>query len=321
MSESTYAPRLFVHARRPEWGVAVIAEDRAIHRTYLFQDGQLRTFSKRFLHHFRPAQKPEDVTQRVARTLGAQVEQKIEAPAERRAERASFEEQCRAFRHFFPKGFADPAYVKRLRHGPRRRKSHADPGVADARRLLHRDRCEAHLAAGDPAGVYRDAMAVVDQVHFCTARNKSILRRLTPDRRAIFGTALTGLLHAVEAPYFDRFARFMVAFEGLVKGPSWTAVTLFSGLMHPQRHAIVHARTFELQARAIAPTLLFERTPSAGIYERLQALADETRLALESHGFEPRDLIDVHHFINLSLRPKALKWLDQPEKARRRQAA
>lgn len=326
MSESSYAPRLFVHARRPDWGVAVIAQDRAVRRSYLFQDGRLRTFSKRFLHMFRPANKPADVARRVARTLNAQVEAKIESTPERRAQRASFEEQCRAFRHFYPQGFADPAYVKRFRGNPkRRRKSHADAAIADARRILHRDATQAHLDADNPIGIYLDAMKVVDAVHFCTKRNKTILKKLSPERREIFGRAMHGLLHDLDEPYFNRFARFMVAFEGLEKMPSWTAVSLFSGLMHPQRHAVVHARTFDLQARAIAPTLLFEREPSAGIYDRLQDLAEETRVTLESHGFEPHDLIDVHHFIKLSLRPKSLKLIDQPDalrkKAKKKKAA
>lgn len=319
MSESTYAPRLFVHDRRPDWGVAVIAQDRAVKRSYLFQDGQLRTFSKRFLHLFRPANKPADVARRVARTLGAQVEQKVESSPKEREARASFEQQCRAFRHFYPQGFYDPAYMKRFRTNPkRRRKSHADAGVADARRLLARDRTQAMLDADNPIGIYEAAMKVVDAVHFCTKRNKTILKKLTPERREIFGRALHGLLHHEDEPYFNRFARFMVAFEGLAKLPSWTAVTLFTGLMHPQRHAVVHARTFDLQARAIAPSLLFEREPSAGIYDRLQDLAEEVRMTLESHGFQPRDLIDVHHFIKLSLRPKSLKWIDQPDKLKAR---
>ena len=314
MSEPTFAPRLFVHATRPDWGVAVIAEDRTVRRSYLFQDGRLRTFRKSFLHMFRPANKPADVARRVARALGAQIEDKIESSPERRAARASFEEQCKAFRHFFPDGFQDAGYIKRLRENPtRRRKSHADAAIADARRLLHVDRTQAHLDAGDPVAIYQDALKLIEATQFITTRNKNIFKKLNDERRAIFGEALHGVAHDVDEPYFNRFARLMVAFEGLEKQPSWTLVSLFAGLLFPQRHAIVHARTFDLQARAIAPTLLFEKTPSAGIYDRLQDLAADVRMRLESHGFQPRDMIDVHHFIKLSLRPKSLKWLDQPK--------
>lgn len=313
MSESTYAPRLFVHARRPDWGVAVIAEDRTVRRSYLFQDGRLRTFRKSFLHMFQPANKPADVARRVARALGAQIEDKIESSPERRAARASFEEQCNAFRHFYPKGFQDPAYIKKFRHAKRRRKSHADAAVADARRLLSIERTQGHLDAGNPIGIYKDAQKIIDAAQFITTRNKNVFKKLDDERRAIFGEALHGLAHDVDEPYFNRFARLMVAFEGLEKQPSWTLVSLFAGLLFPQRHAIVHARTFDLQARAISPTLLFEKTPSAGIYDRLQDLAADVRMRLESHGFQPQDMIDVHHFIKLSLRPKSLKWLDQSE--------
>lgn len=313
MSDSNFAPRLFVHASRPDWGVAVIAEDRTVRRSYLFQDGVLRTFRKSFLHMFRPANKPADVARRVARALGAQIEDKIESSPQRREARASFEDQCQAFRHFFPDGFQDAGYISKLRNNPkRRRKSHADAAVADARRLFHIDRTQAFLDAGNAIGIYKDALKLIEATQFITARNKGIFKKLNDVRRAIFGEALHGLAHNVDEPYFDRFARLMVAFEGLEKQPSWTLASLFAGLLFPQRHAIVHARTFDLQARAIAPTLLFEKTPSAGIYDRLQDLAADVRMRLESHGFQPRDMIDVHHFIKLSLRPKSLKWLDQP---------
>jgi hypothetical protein len=64
-------PTLFRHARRPEWGLAILESETTTHRRFQFQDGQLRTFRRGFYELLEPVDRPLDESLRITEKLEA----------------------------------------------------------------------------------------------------------------------------------------------------------------------------------------------------------------------------------------------------------
>ncbi|MCA9547020.1 MAG: hypothetical protein KC613_21610, partial [Myxococcales bacterium] len=137
--------QLYVHSRRPEWGLAREAGEQAGKVRFVFQDGHERAFHRRFAHLMVPADKPADVVQKVAEDLDQRSGGVTVAERHDRDDIPTFEEQVAVFKHLYPAGFADPAYIEAVRggDGTRRRKKHRDPAVADAAARLSPEAFEA----------------------------------------------------------------------------------------------------------------------------------------------------------------------------------
>ncbi|MCB9553158.1 MAG: hypothetical protein R3F65_28955 [bacterium] len=308
-------PTLYIHQKRPEWGLAIRAQSGEKQR-YLFQDGRMRAFPEAFDHLMKPADKPFDVAARVADQLTAQLEgHGFGNPAPvARAERVPFDDQLKVFAELFPGGFTDPDYVRQVRHGDKRRKRHRDPAIEDARRLLSAERLDAIIAA-DGEGLVAAIDAILDRTSLCSARDRRALAALPADRHGDLAAALRDLLHG-EGAYFDRFTRFMAALDVDAEvRVTWPLATVLPALVHPEQHVAIKPSVFRKQAEWMAPRLAFTAVPNAGLYERFRRMAVAVREQLEAAGHAPRDLFDVHDFIWSTLRPKALRTLDDEEPA------
>ncbi|MCB9553181.1 MAG: hypothetical protein H6705_15140 [Myxococcales bacterium] len=310
-------PTLYVHRKRPEWGLAIRAHDGEQKQRYLFQDGRLRAFPEQFCHFMEPADKPFDVAERVARQLAAQLEgHGFENPAPVAPDaRVPFDDQLKVFAELFPGGFTDPDYVRQVRHADKRRKRHRDPAVADARALLSAERLDALIAAGDGEAALQAVSEVLDRTSVCSARDRRVLDVLPAERRLDFAVALRDLLHG-EGAYFDRFTRFIAVVDADPEvRMTWPLATVLPALVHPGEHVVIKQSVFRKQAQWMAPRLSCGKVPNAGLYERLRRMAIAVREKLEAAGHRPRDLFDVYDFIWSTLRPKALQILvdDEPE--------
>lgn len=312
MEHAEGLPTLYIHSKRPEWGLAIMARSGREKQRFLFQDGRMRAFPDQFSHLMEPADKPFDVAERVARQLSSQLDgHTFDNPAPvARDERVPFDDQIKVFAELFPGGFYDDEYVKQIRTADKRRKRHRDPAIVEARRLLAADRLDAMIAAGDHDGVLATANEVLDHTSVCSKRDRRVLDELPESKRADFAVALRDLLHG-EASYFDRFTRFMAVIDEQEDiRVTWPLATVLPALVHPEEHVAVKPSVFRKQAQWMAPRLAYNKVPNAGLYERFRRMAVAVKDKLEAAGHKPRDLFDIYDFIWSTLRPKALKTLE-----------
>lgn len=314
MHDAGSLPTLYVHTKKPEWGLAIIARDGRDKRRFLFQDGQTRAFPLRFSHFMQPANKPADVTERVARLLSEQLDGVpwTPTPAARRKARVPFESQIAVFKLQYAGGFADPNYIKQVRGAEKRRKRHRDPAIEDANELLSAERLDAHIEAGEFATVVELAREVLNRTSLCSTRDRQTLRDLPEDRFEAYAQSLRDLLHS-EAPLFDRFTRYMASLDGTPGGaPTWPLVTSLLALADPKNHVVVKPSVFRKQAELIEPNLSYNALPNAGLYTRFQEIAQDVFNRLHAADMQPRDLFDIYEFIWMTLRPKALEMMNLP---------
>jgi hypothetical protein len=62
--EGTDHLTLYQHVKRPDWGLAIAVAELDDRRTYLFDDGRLRTFMHEYVHLMSESEPPEDVAER-----------------------------------------------------------------------------------------------------------------------------------------------------------------------------------------------------------------------------------------------------------------
>jgi len=316
MDHAEGLPTLYIHSKRPEWGLAIIARAGRQKNRYLFQDGRMRAFPAKFCHFMTPADKPLDVATRVAAQLSSQLDgHSFENPpvskAPPRADRVTLDDQLKIFLKLYPGGFFDHDYIKTVRGFEKRRKRHREPSIEDARSTLSFDRLQAMIEADDYIGVMAAVRAVIDATSLCSTRDKSVLDDLPNDMLADFAVTVRDLLHD-EALFFDRFTRLMAVLDHDRSGRvTWPLATVLPALIRPDKHVVVKPSVFRKQAEWMAPRLPYNKLPNAGLYERFRTMAESVGQKLVEAGHPPRDMFDVYDFIWSTLRPKALKLLDE----------
>ena len=309
---------LFVHSRRPEWGVAMMTREADGRRTYQFQDGSLRKFKQGFYHLFNPVEKSPAVTE----TLVEDLEHKYSASLDQQRLAAktdtppvmSFEEQLTVFHALYPGGFEDASYIEDWRgaEGARRRKRFLDPAIEQAQRLLTEKRLSRLLETGQYTKVHGAMVRVFSKTGLVSpSKTVKPLKAMDPAHHQRLAEALYDLLYG-EEHYIDRFREYVLALDagGTVK-VSWPMATALSALVQPERHVCVRRSAFRLQARSLAPETVLKRVPTPKGYRRARKLARRTFDKLEREGMKPRDLLDVRVFIWETLRPKGRTMLEE----------
>jgi len=315
-SPETDEPRtggLYRHKLRPEWGMAVLATETADRREYLFDDGQLRVFKEGFFALFEPVVDEgftataiaEELTRAAEATGAARKGPKLQVVY-------PFETQVEIFKKLYPEGFAGEAWQKGRRGLPdqKRLKRHRDAAVADAQARLAPD----VISAMCDEERYSDVIATLVDVLGKTdlASNAAVTRIGKMEQEAVGPVArATRELIAGEADYGTRFTRFVAALYAACNSrPTWRLATALPALVFPEEHVCVQKAAFLKQAASIAPELSYTRDPRRKAYANFQVVALRTRDLLADAGLKPKDLVDVHDFAWLTLRPAAAKLLD-----------
>lgn len=300
---------LYRHSKRPQWGLAILAGETPSKKRYLFQDGQTRVFPANFAHLMEPVDKPLDVAARVATELTAQLGGSTAPKASKVADRVSFAEQLAIFEHLFPGGFQDPDYIAKIRTGPRRRKRHRDPLIADAQAALSKENLEAAIAAGEGTQVHEITLKLLEACTSVSKRHRQPLESLPPERHADLATALYDLLYGEDSE-FDRFTRYVHALDhDPGDRPTWAMTTAIPSMVQPNHHVAVKRSVFAKQAAWMAPRLVVGDVPNGGQYQRILTMAAGISTRLQEAGHPPRDMWDVHDFVWTTLRPKHLALL------------
>lgn len=302
---------LYRHAKRPEWGVAILAWEKGPRRAYQFEDGRLRKFREGYYSLMEPA---DDVARSQAVINGLQ--NALEANKGQGSPKvlepvASFEAQIELFRKLYPEGFHDPDWVADHREdeGGRALKRHREPIMERAKTALSKERCDELIEGGRHAELVESVTDILGDTNLVALKHVKPLKRLDEREAREFAEAVREVLHG-EGPFDPRFQKYLRVMGHIYDDrPSWRIATALPAIMDPQEQVCVRRSAFVRQAAAIAPLARYSRKARTSSYKNFRRVAFVVRERLEEEGFEPRDLLDVYDFIWATLRKAALDHL------------
>jgi len=312
---------LFQHVKRKEWGFAIMAWERDGKRGYQFEDGELRVFKDGYYHLLEEMEDVVDAISIIARLAAKRESARKKEDAKSRGSRSgrssvnvedlpTIGEQMLVFRSLFPQGFDDPAWIKEHRGGDGRAlKRHRAPAVSRARDSLAQESLDALLEAGQTHSVIERACEVLDKTDLVTKSQVDPLRETGRDSR--LAQAVVDFLYG-ETDVETRFAMLCRALATATrKPPSWQLATALGSLVHPTDHVCIRPSVFAAQARTMAPRVRASKSPTSAAYVGYIKMARKIDAELRNDGLEPADLLDVHDFIWVTLRPAAREVLER----------
>ena len=301
---------LYRHTKRPEWGVAILAWEKGGRRAYQFEDGRLRKFREGYYSLMKPVDEVPgseealvaDLESAVASHKGGKRPKPLEPVC-------TFDEQVALFEELYPEGFQGKAWTERHRRAPGRDlKRHRDPAVERAQELLSQESCRQAIDSdrqGHLSGSILELLSNTDLVPLSQVKR---LRGMEPEEKNRFVESLDFLLYGDDA-FGPRFKRWVKTLEDLGGRASWRFATALPALVFPDDHVCVRRSSFMRQAANIAPTARYSRKPKRRSYRNFRRVARAARKRLNGAGHEPRDLLDIHDFVWVTLRNAALKHL------------
>lgn len=312
-AQETYSEPLYRHAKRKEWGLAILAWDRDGRRAFQFEDGHLRVFAANFQALmeavFRPPEEAGETAEALNRLLS------INDQSAARAKKASLkstsplslQDQINVFADMYPSGFQDSEWKQKVRGAgqKRRTKKFRDAAVQQAQAELSADRIAKLLNGQQYAKVQLAVVDVLKRTDLVTATQLKPVASLAPAQHQAFAVAVRDLLHS-EGRYEQRLGAFADKLQELSgTRPTWQLATAIAGLVHPREHICVSPNAFREQAKSVASHLELSAAPQAAAYTRLLAMARSLQDELKAAGLVPCDLLDVHDFIRETLAPSA----------------
>lgn len=301
--EQPKAPALYRHAKRPEWGLAIVAWERPEKRAYQFQDGQLRVFKDGFYQFLEEVDLPADQSAEVLASLGRALgrsEKSRASGTKKPAVLIPLSAQIDYFREQYPAGFEDEAWLSGKRGGEakRRLKRHRDPALAQAREVLDVAVLDEMMAKGEHEQIVDALLGLLTKTDLVSAAKLKPLKELAAERKKPAVEALRDMLYG-DGSIVPRLTRFN---SWLTKG-SWELVTAPLALAHPDEHVCVHQNVFKQQAQWMAPRMMHSTKPDGPGYERYLAMASSITDKLKAEGMPPKDFFDVYDFCYETLRP------------------
>lgn len=302
-SAEASVPTLFKHKKRDEWGLGIVLRRLDDRIDIQFQDGRERTFKHGFYHMFEAVDRRLDVAMGIVDALRSMSGDT--APRGDRKQPVTLEEQVVFFRQQYREGFRGEAFGEAHRGDGRKRplKRHRDALVASAAEHLAKRSLLEALTDDDPSAVHEAAGHVISSTDLVKVAERKLFLEMDAQFHAPVANALHALLHG-KSPLVPRIDAVVAWLErALGDTPSWELVTVLLGAVHPNEHVVVRENVFSRQAVFMAPGLTIPKRPMGILYERLQTMAQSVRAHLLEEGLEPRDMLDVHDFMWLTLKP------------------
>ena len=303
--------QLYRHTKRPEWGLAVLVKQREGRRAFQFEDGTLRLIKKGYYNLIEPVDGPEDAEAVHSSLVQAVADRKENPnPTKHTVARAvcSFAAQVSLFQKIYPDGFKDAKWIAdhRGESDGSRLKRHREPTLKLARESLGRDQCLSLIEAGRHDELVEAEEKLLAGTNLVPISHVKALQELTGDKRREYAEVLAQLI-GHEGPYEAHYRAYLGTLKRLLGiTPPWRIATAVLALTHPQDHVCVRRSTFERQAGSIAPSASYTPKPKLMAYQNYRRVAMEVRKRLIAAGHEPRDLLDVHDFVWITLRKSAV---------------
>ena len=297
-------PTLFRHMKREHWGLGIlqnVADDRI---QMQFQDGRNRSFKKGYYHLLDAVDRPMNIASGIVDALQSMMPEDDRPELNRRILPPSMDEQVEYLRGMYPDGFQDKGYAEQHRGDGRKRplKRHRDALVARAAKHLTRKALQ-----GDPTEAHKGACKVLTVTGLVGAKERKAFKGIDEEHHENVMSALRALLFG-QSNLIQRMDGYVRALEkAMDQTPTWELATVFLGAVHPETHVVVRARVLSLQAQWMAPGLLVSDRPMGLLYERLVAMTKGVHDLLTEAGLKPRDYLDLHDFMWLTLKPAGQK--------------
>jgi hypothetical protein len=304
-------PSLFMHGTRKDWGVGVLAGVRDGKRRYLFESGEERVMGsgeQDMMRKIAPIDRDQELT--LARLL-ALVARGEGVPNPSKTVDSELLEQLAGLRRAFPGGFADPAWQSEGRATRTR-----ETVLPEARELLSVKALDAQLKAQRFDALWESVSKVLRATNWLPAAQLATAANLGP-----IASAVRELLYGT-TKVEQRFDRFVAAYETAFRQPvRWETATALLALMFPADHLLVDLGAFRKQLKAIDSQAPLPQRPSGAGYVRCANAARIIANKLRDNGEAPQDLLDIHDFIRVTLKPAPAARPAKASKAPRKKAA
>jgi hypothetical protein len=289
LSESTF-PSLFRHAKRADWGVAIVTDQVDGKRSYLFEDGEERTLGLPGIQLMRKVQDPDDDERATCAHLMSRLTKRSGKTAPN-PEAAGVAVQLARFLEEHEGGFSGATWRNEKRGGLTRRARQT--ALKAARAPLLRASLDGMLERGEAGPIWQAAEMLV------TTSGLTVQLAASPpvsEGRALAGAVRDLLYDQRSFDYrFDRWVSVYLSVFG--ESPSWQAATVLPALMSPVDHLFVDLSSFRRQLAILKRPAALGGRPSGAAYLRCVSAARLVANLLASHGQVPRDLLEVHDFI------------------------
>jgi len=287
---------LYVHSSRPSWGLAVLSHEAEGKRHYLFEDGCRRALARDFDALMTRVDVPTPEQHAAYTRLKKLVIVRPHGERTKDSDPEQFETQLAALRQRYPGGLSDPKWDVDFRGGPRHaaiERAHEALAPAELASLLSARRSEEVWE--------RLSSILLDSGLVAPSQVKVARPSAQPLHEA--AVAISGLL-TEEGPYSARFDRYVAGLTALLgKAPSWELATAPAALVYPREHVCVDLATFRRLVKLSHLRRPIPVRPSGTAYAPLLGLARSLARKLSEQGEAPRDLLDVHDFMTLTLVP------------------
>jgi hypothetical protein len=286
-------PSLFSHRRRANWGVGVMSGESDGKRSYLFEDGEERVMGAGGIELMDKIEHPDSEQQATCVHLMSLLAKRKRGgePTEAPGTSAVIRQLDR-----FHKKYHGGFFGKSWREDDKSMKVRQTRGVLapKVRAELATEKLQELQATSE--AIWPLAQALLAESGLGTGKAKKPIADVKP-----LAEALVDLLHGAD-PYEQRFDRFVAAYE-LTYGeaPTWQTATALPALMFPDAHVYVDPTPFRKQLKALARYSAFAARPSGGAYARCLGMAQVLANMLAARGEVPRDLLDVHDFVRVTV--------------------
>ncbi len=309
---------LYIHKKKPEWGLALFVWKSGHKIVYQFEDGVFRKFRAEFAEMFEAQDLGEDEHDAAVRmlieALGDRLPGEVTGGVSATAAVGSSEflgAQIALFRENFAKGFGSDEWQQAYRGADYPRvKKHVDSLISDAQEQLSVEECDRLIAADEPHVIWEKAMAILKQGDLVTPAKLKKFAQVETSVAGNLGVALRERLYGEEGER-GRFLAFQKAGAAATgEEVPWGVATAIPALIYPTEHIVVrptNAKEFlkQLELEADVPKI-----PQYPWYRRLRELHNEVRERLDSEGFSVEDLMDIHLFLKVTLARAARERLE-----------
>jgi len=289
---------LFIHARRSDWGLAVLSHELDGKRHYLFQDGQKRALASGFDEMMKRVEAPTLEQHAAYARL-----QKLVGPRgqARGADSEAFATQLEQLRKAYPGGLSGQKWEDEVRGSSGEKALGRDAAIALAREELSRGRLETLMSARQFDKVWATVVTVLQKSGLVPA--SQLRMNVSSERVHDLAVAVCGLLSdsAPSPERFDRFVTVLTSAAGRI--PTWEVVTAPSALLHPREHVLVELSYFRRQLKANGSRRALPPRPTGSAYAVALAHTRALVTKLTEHGEAPRDLLEVRDFMAVTLGP------------------
>jgi len=300
------SPSLFAHKNRKDWGVGVLAWEANGKRGYLFDNGEERTMASGFFELMRRVEHPSAEENAACGRLQRILAARANAHASARLG-ATFADHVEKFRETYPDGLQDAKWLIEVRGegAGRRAPRHRDAMVREAKEQLSSAALDALISSQKHEQVWNLVTSVLGRSDLVPAAQMRKPKSVTGEQHRGLAVAARDLLYG-KTPYEQRFEHYLGALAGFFGEPArWEIATALSALVHPKEHVCVHPAIFRQHLKATGSRGTIAARPSNAAYARLLTIARFVSSQLVGQGEAPRDLLDVHDFIRIALKPPA----------------